>query len=227
MKKLITVCLLVFTVVGSAFAQNVHTMELGKFAEVNVYDRIQAKLIPADENKIELHGKDLDKVSVSVSNGTLKVKMNMTKMFDGDEVKAMIYYKGGLTQVNATEGAEVTSDHVIDGPQLTIKSAEGALVFLDVHVKQLQVKAVTGGKVQTQGFADSQTVSIKTGGQYDGFAMKSDVAVSSVSMGGKARVYVSESLNAKINMGGEIEYKGNPASVKEDIKMGGSVKKAN
>jgi hypothetical protein len=49
-------------------------------------------LIPSDENKVILNGSGSDEVELINRNGELKIRMLLTKMFNGDDISAIVYY---------------------------------------------------------------------------------------------------------------------------------------
>ena len=70
MKKIVF-SLLIFSTV--AFAQE--TKNVGNFNKVTSFDRIDVFLVPSDENKVQLDGKDAEEVELVNKNGELKIRM--------------------------------------------------------------------------------------------------------------------------------------------------------
>ena len=101
MKKIIYSLLIV-----SSFAFAQETKNIGDFNKVTSFDRIDVFLIPSDENKVQLDGKDKEEVELVNKNGELKIRMPLTKLLDGDNISVTVYYKN-LTAVEANEGSRI------------------------------------------------------------------------------------------------------------------------
>ena len=66
--------------------------DLGEFSKVAVYDGINLELVKAEENKVEITGKNTSFVVVKNKNGDLKIRLNLEKRFSGDRTKVTLYY---------------------------------------------------------------------------------------------------------------------------------------
>jgi hypothetical protein len=81
--------LLVLLTTKWLFAQE---KNVGDFTKVTAFDQIDVMLIPSDENKVILNGSGSDEVELINRNGELKIRMLLTKMFNGDDISAIVYY---------------------------------------------------------------------------------------------------------------------------------------
>src|SRR5437868_5930277 len=77
--------------------------ETGSFDSVKVFDKINLELIPSSENRIEITGNNAEEVELINKNGELKIRMPLGNMFDGDDIKAKLYFKN-IQTIDASEG---------------------------------------------------------------------------------------------------------------------------
>ncbi|NNL01723.1 MAG: DUF2807 domain-containing protein, partial [Eudoraea sp.] len=59
------------------------SMNLANFTEVKAFDGISVNLIKSNENKAVITGANTDKVNFVNSDGILKIRMEITKIFSG------------------------------------------------------------------------------------------------------------------------------------------------
>ena len=214
----ITVCLAL-----TSNAQNTITKTVGAFSTLKVFDLIEVKLIQSSENKIEISGRNTDDVAIVNKNGTLKIRMNIEESFDGSDTYVNVYFTN-LEVIDANEGAFIASEDVFEQIDLTLKTQEGAHIKLQTDVKFLDVKAVTGGQVETNGKAQNQTIKINTGGIYNGKSLESQDTEVTIKAGGEAMVKAIENLDIKIRAGGNVIVYGQPKQVNESKALGGNIK---
>lgn len=218
MKKTITLALLLL--LSKLTAQ---TKEVGQFFDVKVFDGISAKLIKSTENKVVISGDDADKVSVVNKNGTLKIRMQIDKIFSGHKTFVEVHYSGRLDVIDANENALIESAETVKQTNVELKTQEGGEIKLSLDVQKLTVKAVTGGKLELKGFAKTQEVTINTGGHYEADILKTEQTIANVNAGGAAFINASEYVEAKVKAGGSIYIYGNPKVIDKQTFLGGKI----
>jgi len=165
MKRLFTLLVLVYAV--SLTAQNSIEKTIGEFTELKVFDLIEVEMIKSNENKVTISGKNNKDVVVNNKNGKLKIKMNIEKLFDGNNTKVTLYYTT-VDVLDANEGAKIYSNDEIKQFELDLRSQEGGTINAVCDVSYLNVKAVTGGIVEVSGKSKKQNISLLTGGIFKG-----------------------------------------------------------
>ena len=201
------------------------TKNVGDFDEISVFDRISVEIVPSDENKVVISGDRSNDVEVVNSNGDLKIRMSLNKLLDGEDIHAVVYCRG-IRSIEASEGSYVGSASTISQSSLEIDAKEGAEIKLNVELKKLNVRAVTGGKIMVSGTADNQNIKIGTGGIVEAKTLATVQTSVSISAGGEAEVNASELVDANIKAGGNVTVYGNPKEINEKTTLGGSVKRA-
>lgn len=224
MKKAITLIVLFFTLV--VFGQGKIQMDIGDFSELKVYDLIEVKLISSNVNKVVISGANTENVKAVNNKGTLKIRMQTKKMYDGKQTFVEVYYTS-ISVLDANEGAKIVSNETIQQSTLELRSQEGARIKAALKVNHLNAKAISGGIVELSGTSTSQEISINSGGIFEGRDLKTKDTVVSITAAGEAEVYASDKVDIKITAGGNVKVYGNPSDVKQNSLAGGTIEMVN
>lgn len=222
MKKLFIVSFLFITSI--ALAQDNINKALGTFTEVKAFDGISVKLIPSNENKAVIRGKNKSDVEIVNNNGVLKIRMDISEAFDGYNTYVDIYFSDRLTVLDANEQAFIENTEAFKQTDIELKTQEGGQISVYLDVDKLYVKSVTGGNVEAIGKAVTQEVKVNTGGEYDGKELASEQTVVSVNAGGYANVSATELADAKVRAGGTITIYGSPKVIEKQTFLGGDIR---
>lgn len=222
MKTLIKVVVLFITTI--CLAQKPIEKTIGEFSELKVYDLIKVELIKSDIDKISITGKNAADVLVNNKNGTLKIKMKLEEAFDGSKTKVKLHYTN-IDVIDVNEGAFVHSETPIEQFEVDLNAQEGAKINVNVNVKYINVRAVTGADIIVKGLAKHQDISIYTGGDFDGKLLKTEFTEVSIRAAGEAYVNASQKVIAKVRAGGNIFIYGNPQQIEESRILGGRIKR--
>ena len=220
MKKIIYSLLIVSSM---AFGQN--EKNVGDFNKVTSFDRIDVLLIPSDENKVQLDGKNKEEVELINKNGELKIRMPLTKLLAGDNISVTVYYKN-LTAVEANEGSRIACGDKISSVVFDVISKEGSEVKLILDVEKLNVRTANGSKVLMEGTANIQDVLVNSGGIYKAEKLESQITTISCNAGGEAAIFATNIVDAKVRAGGNITIFGKPKQINKKIIAGGTIEQA-
>lgn len=224
MKKLIILSTLVFSSV--LFGQNPMTKNVGDFDVVKVFDLIEVNLIKSDENKVVVTGRDVEDVQIINKDGKLKIRMELEQIFNGDETFVEVHYTS-LDVIDGNEGAFISSNELIEQEKIVLKAQEGARIKVGLDVDKVEIRAVTGGIVETRGKAKEQEIVLNTGGIYEGKRFETKNTTVKIQAAGEAEVNASDLVDATVTAGGDVYIYGNPEKVKEKTTLGGRIKNKN
>jgi len=219
MKKLMLIAFLGITQFISAQV----TKNLGDFNTVRVFDRISVTLVKSTENKIVINGSRAGDVEVVTKNSDLKVRMKLSKLLNGENIEATIYYSNQINTVEASEGSFVGSQDTFKATAFELNAKEGATIKLNLDVAKLKTKANSGGILEITGKATNHDLAITSGGIFKGKELSTTQTSVSVSAGGEAAVYASEFVDAKTKAGGDINVYGDPKQVNQKTFAGGTI----
>lgn len=214
---------LVLCITTTLFANNGVQKELGEFSTVKVYDLIEVELVKGETNKIEIVGENAEDVVIVNNNGLLKIRMNLNKTFDGNNIAVKLFYTQ-LDVIDVNEGSNVFSNESIKQYEVDLRAQEGASIKLDIDVDYLNIKAVTGGIIEASGSSITQNIALRTGGIYKAIDLESEKADVSINAGGEAYVRASKLMDAKIRAGGSVFIYGSPQTINQSTVLGGTIK---
>jgi len=218
MKKIIYTLLLISSI---AFSQT--EKKVGDFTKVSSFDKIDVQLIPSNENKVILQGKDADQVELVNKNGELKIRMPFGKLLKGDAISATVYFKK-LDAISANEGSRIASKEEISAINFEIICKEGSEIkLLNLQASRLQVRTSAGSIVTIKGSVKNQDILSNSGGKYDGQDCVTEQTVVTVNAGGMAHVNATDLVDAKTRAGGEIRIYGKPKQINEKKIAGGTI----
>jgi hypothetical protein len=224
MKTILTIALLVVTSILTA--QNLKERGVGDFNEVKVYDLIVVNLIKSNEAKVQITGDNIEDVEVINKDGKLKIRMKFDKTFNGANTFVSVYYIN-LDIIDGNEGAYITSNELIEQNQIELRSQEGAQLIIGLDVDQVNIRAVSGGSIETRGKAISQNIILNTGGIYEGKSFETQSTTVNIRAAGEADVNASKKVDAKVIAGGNVNIYGNPEHIKEKTTFGGRIELMN
>ncbi|WP_196895465.1 head GIN domain-containing protein [Aureivirga marina] len=224
-KLLTTLLITLFITLFSfnTYAQEKVTTKVGEFNSLKVFNSLDVELIKSNEQKVVVSGKNAEKIKVKLKNQMLKISVEISGIFNSKDVAIQIYYAGPINVIDVNEGAKITADHVIKQSALELRAQEGSMIELDVDLRYLNVKSVSGSRIETTGFTENQNITLSLGGVYNGYGLKSNQTTISAATGGIGHVTVQDVLNAKVKIGGEIYYKGTPSAINKDKILGGKI----
>lgn len=223
MKRVFTI--LTILVATVAISQNTDIEKtIGEFTELKVYDLIEVRLVKSDENKVIISGKNTKDLLVINKNGKLKIRMILEKSFDGKNTTVTLYYTN-VDILDANEGAIISSEDTIKQYELDLKAQEGGKISINLDVKIANIKAISGGVINTNGTANSQKITLNTGGVYQGKNLQTETTTVNIKAAGEAEVRASDLVDIKIRAGGDVFVYGDPKTIKENRVFGGRVKR--
>ena len=198
------------------------TKNLGEFDSVSVFDKISVQLIDSNENRIEITGSRANDVEIVNKNGTLKIRMAVKNILDGEDVSVKLYFKD-INEISANEGSYVICDSPFKQTAMKVDTKEGAEVRLNLDVKKVNLRAVTGGILKIKGKATNSDVSLGTGGVLQAEDLQTVQTSIKITTGGEADIRASELVDAKVRAGGNITIYGSPQQINKSTTLGGSI----
>ena len=225
MKNSIITLLLITSI--SSFSQKIITKKIEDFYKIKVYNGIRLELLQSNESKLEISGDKADKIKIKNTEGILRVSLRFPELLAGDKVNVKLFYNKDIQTIDGNEGSKIIGKG-INQTHLEVKAQEGASIKLDIKIKHLKVKSVTGGVIDLTGTSKNQDIELDLYGVYHGYNLfTSNSSTVKAGTGSKAEVYAGETLFAKVSFGGSILYKGKPEVIKNKKMAGGIIKQMN
>lgn len=211
-----------FLIAFYGFSQTMLDKEVGDFQEIKVYDLIEVNLIKSDDNRIVIKGHNVYDIKFVNKNGVLKLRMELDKKFQGEDTFVEVYYTD-LRTIDGNEGAKIVCNELVEKEKIELRAQEGSHIKIGMDVRDVEMKAVTGGIIEASGLARNQIIVINTGGVFEGRELLTEVTNIKISAGGEAELYASQKLDVNVKAGGDVYVYGNPKDVNKTTLAGGRV----
>jgi hypothetical protein len=218
MKKVLVV---LFALVAQGTIAQV-TKNLGDFNEIEVFDKLNVKLIPASENKAVITGNRENEVELVNNNGELKLRMPFPKLLSGDDIFINLYFIN-IDAISASEGSYVSSESVLKQTIMDLNAREGAEINIKLDAQKVNVKSVTGGIIELSGEAINQDATIMSGGVLRSRDLNTSQTSIKVYAGGNAEINATTLVDAKVKAGGSVYIYGKPKQVNKETLFGGTI----
>ncbi|ANW97249.1 hypothetical protein AXE80_13525 [Wenyingzhuangia fucanilytica] len=204
------------------FAQDLKK-DLTSFKSINISSAMQVELISSDSCKIEVTGKDLEKLSINNLEQELKLSTSIDKKFKSD-LRVKIYYQPGLRYLKLANLVELSSKDTINEKFLEIEAVNNVKAVLSVKTEDFIANLSLGSNFVLKGITESQKIKVGSKCFYDAFNFKSKKAFVEAKAS-QVGINVSEFLDANAKFKAEIVYIGNPYSVNEKTFLGKVIRK--
>ncbi len=211
-----------FVIAFYGFSQTILDKEVGDFQEIKVYDLIEVNLIKSDDNRIVIKGHNVYDIKFVNKNGVLKLRMELDKKFQGEDTFVEVYYTD-LRTIDGNEGAKIVCNELVEKEKIELRAQEGSHIKIGMDVRDVEMKAVTGGIIEASGLAKNQIIVINTGGVFEGRELLTEVTNIKISAGGEAELYASQKLDVNVKAGGDVYVYGNPKDVNKTTLAGGRI----
>lgn len=221
MKSILTLCMAMVAI--GVFSQRTIEKEVGHFDEIKVFDLIEVNLIQSDENRIVIKGSNVNDIKWANKEGTLKLRMEFEKKFQGENTFIEVYYTN-LSVIDGNEGAKITCNELVQKNKIELRAQEGAHIRIGMDVGYADIRAVTGGIVEASGLAENQSIVLNTGGIFDGRDLRTATSEVKISAGGEAEVFASERIDINVKAGGDVTVYGKPKEVNKSTFVGGRIR---
>ena len=198
------------------------TINLEDFDALKVFDQLNVTLIPSNENKVVVTGKNESSFEAVNKNGVLKLRMAITKILSGADTKVTLYFKD-IQSIDANEGSIVSCKAIFKQTTMELSVQEGAMIEVELDVDNATAKLYSGGIINVAGKAVTQKGAITSGGILNAKNLETSQTTVSVSAGGSADINASTLVDAKVNAGGTITIYGKPKQIKQQAFAGGTI----
>jgi len=199
--------------------------DLGSFNRINVANGIDVQLILEKKEAIdfELSGIALDQITYEITDKTLKIRAKRGKNKDA-KIKVKLSYTD-LSEIISAGEANVWSEEDIYTDHLKFNIGKGGGCRLRVYADTITATVGEGGILFLKGETHVLNVKVGTASTFSGYDLESEKAYVNANSGGKAKIAVSQYLEAIAATKGFIGYIGDPEKIDEKVSLGGEVVK--
>lgn len=207
-----------------ATAQKVEVRSAESFDKLEVFGKVVVDLVKGNQEKIAIESQEIDpgKITTKVSGKTLKISMAEDIFAPEKSVRVLVTYVQ-LYEIRSKGGADVRSEVPLKADRVVYEAVTGGNIYVDVEAKTLEVSVGQGSLVYISGKADSQLISVGSGGVYSGYGVECRETEVKATTKAKAKVFAGEILNAQATTGAWIGYQGNPKQKIVKTSLGGKI----
>lgn len=199
------------------------TLVLGPFMDLKIYSGIQIKAIPAQENKIVIHGDYTEDVVATLKNNTLKLRYKLKEIFKTKYSYIELYYNQPLDRIGLHQGSQLDFQEPLEQTSIRFEVQEGAKLNVHFTGKRITSRISTGGQANIQGKSSFHTLNVTGGGYCEAETLITEQTDVKVTAGGVAYVYATDLLNAHVTAGGTIRVHGKPKKLVTQKRIGGQI----
>jgi len=200
------------------------------YDRVNVAGFYDVFLVAGGEGKITVEGESnlIEHVSVTVEDGTLKIATEKGKKISPSMGKSIVITVPfeSLSEVNLTGSGDVKGKNTIKATHFETKITGSGDISLDVEASKIDAEVTGSGDLVIKGKAGEFNCKITGSGDLNAFGLESGKVNSTVSGSGDCKITCSDSLEARVNGSGDIQYKGDPKHKDTKVSGSGSITKA-
>ncbi|MEM6724522.1 MAG: DUF2807 domain-containing protein, partial [Bacteroidota bacterium] len=178
-------------------------------------------LVEADDESMDFLTDEYG-TNFSVKNGILNIRRLKLTDKHKHNVRIRVYFRQ-LHRVSAKASAVVYSANDMQTSHFHMDAHSGAEIELTVFAENVIAKASEGAEVRVNGSTKSLETKAGTGGEVHAFDLQSDYTYARATTGGMVYVIANKFIEAKSNLGGEVEYKGDPEESRTNTSLGGDV----
>ncbi len=227
MKRVILLLLAVF---ASSITQSIRAGDpatLDPFHSIVVSSEIEAELVLSKQEAIETEFKNasVEDLIVEVVNSVLKIRMR-TGTYKDAILKVRVHYTKDLKHLEADGRAQIWSeeDLYFEG-DLDVRLSNGGEMRFTLYCDSLSAVLSQGSVIYLTGKARALDLKVTTGATFSGYEFETRIARAVASGAGKAKISVSEYLDAKASFKGFIGYVGDPEKTDEKTSLKGEILK--
>ena len=195
----------------------------GQFSSVKVGQGIElfitqdsktTLVVTADDNLQRL-------IRTEVENGVLKIysKRNIRRA----KSKRVYLSAPTISSIKATSGSDVVTENTLSATTLDVSTSSGADARITVNAETVNTSASSGSDLRIKGTTKNHNANASSGSSIKAFGLESRYATARVSSGADIDLHASESIEAKANSGGDIDFRGNPKKIDKKKSSGGSI----
>lgn len=228
MKQFLIVVLLMVSLTQIQ-AQQTATRNVGSFKGVKAAEGIDVYLKKGTREsiRIETNGTDPENVITEVTGSYLRIHMKDMRYNRGNvDVKVYVEYVT-LDKLSVSSAASILSEGTIKTGNIELNASSAGEMKVSLDAEAVTLSASSAGEIEVKGKCNSVNAEASSAGEVDAYDLEAKSVTAQANSAGSVQVYVTESLNAQANSGGDVRYRGNPDKSITNSNSGGSVKKTN
>ncbi len=202
------------------------TLKTSPYNTINVRGSMEVSLIKGSEGTIEVTAEDnvQEHILVESDGSTLTISMKgNTSLHNTKTIKIKVPFED-LTEVSLVGSGKVEGNDLIKSDALALSLRGSGEIKLNADATSLDVQLNGSGDMELSGNVRDFEVKTTGSGDFEGKNLAAENTQVYVSGSGDARVNAKNSLKARVEGSGNINYGGNPTSNDSKVRGSGTIK---
>lgn len=202
------------------------TRNVGAYDAISVAGSFQVELVAGREGEIKVEAEEnlMEYIETRLKEETLKIRTKegiRLKPGNGHPIRITVPFET-ISRISLAGSGNVTSKQTVKADKLVTNLAGSGDITLAVSADTVKGSLAGSGNLKLTGAAANFDCDIAGSGNVEAADLKAEDVSASIAGSGKAEVYCTDTLKARITGSGDVVYKGSPQ--KEDSKVTGSGK---
>lgn len=194
-----------------------HSLDISGAYKVHIKpDNYSSIKVKADENLLE-------HIETYVNDGVLHVKSEAN--FDRYRALDLYITMDEFERLKASGASEIGSQGVLKGKNVKLDFSGAVEAQLSINAEELEGDFSGACEVKLNGNARKMSVETSGAVEVDAEDFKTEKCRVEMSGAGKATVFVTQELDIDVSGAAEVNYRGNPREVKQDISGAANINK--
>lgn len=222
---LLTICTISYAQSGS-YSEN---RTVGSFDAISVCCGIDVYITEGVSSTIKVESNDeeyLSRIKTEVKKGELKISFNNKDIFKRpNNLRLKVYVSAkNLTGIKGTSGSDIVSTTPLSAKDIKVSASSGSDIKLELNATNLECSASSGSDIKISGTASYALVKASSGSDINMKEMTVRTVEASATAGSDVSVTATDAINARANSGGDVTFRGNPATINKKKSTGGDVR---
>lgn len=237
MKKNLWICSLVLLVLSSCTFKNVKgdgnivtkTYTESGFKDIDVSSSVEVYLTQGTAYSLKITGEKniLELMNVKTKGDKLEIGFKNNTSFSATKPVKIYITAPGFRNLDGSGACSFYSQQKITSTgEVMIDLSGSCTAQLDIDAKKIVIDASGATEITLKGTATDLAVDASGSTSIHCFDFITQNTTLDISGAGEAEVFASKSLGIDISGASSVQYKGSPASLKQEISGAGSVNKA-
>lgn len=238
MKKIVLICSVSLLALGAcnmnAVKGNGHVITKSfvqkGFKDIEASSDLEVHLIQGPEYNIKIEGEEniIKLMDVKMEGDVLKVGMQDNVSINTSHPLKVFITAPEFREIEGSGACSFTTDgKLTSATDVKVELSGACELRMDIDAAKVAVDASGATEINIKGKTRDFSVDASGASSIHCYELLTENTTLEISGGGDAEVFASQSLTVSISGAGDVKYKGNPASVKQDISGAGEVSKVN
>lgn len=201
------------------------TREAAPFHSLNISGAFNVHIIPDNYSSIKVKADEnlLEHIETYVNDGVLNIKSEAN--FDRYRALDLSITMDQFERLEASGACDIRNEGVLEGEKVKLDFSGAVESELSINAEELEGEFSGACEAMLKGNAERLEIETSGAVEINAEDFKTQSCRLDMSGAGKATVFVTQKLDIKVSGAAEVNYRGNPSEVKQDISGAANINK--